>query len=176
MYVLNISHICFRNGCICCGPSAVLTHLSLQSLYGIFLFLFPLDPFSISDPVHGGRRFLHPHISIPAEGSRLRSVASSCGGLHCLNCSNGGVSNQNPPRSNTVGKFVLHGVRHVTGCASFQSDGTNGARSCFCHGDILFGSATNSCGRYKGGGEQGWIGKMEEFLNSIPVASPKSEV
>lgn len=172
--IINIAHVFFRNGCICCGSSAVLTHLPLQSLPSISLFL--LDPLSISDPVHGGRRFLLVPVSIPAESTKLRPAGSSCGGLRCLNYSNGDIGHQYPPYINTVRKFVLHSVWHVTGCAGFQGDSTSEAWQHCCHGDILFGTATNSCGRYKGHWEQGWLCKMEEDLTSIPVASQRFEV
>ena len=165
--------ICFRNGCICCGSSTLLLHLPLQSLCNIFIFR--LGPFSMSDPVPVGRCFLHLPISIPAKGTKLRSTSSWCGGLHFVDWFDGDISHQNWPHTHTVRKFNFHGIWPVTGFAGFQSDSTSGAWSLSSHGDVLFGTAANSCGRCEGNGEQGWLCKMEEVINCIPVEPLKSD-
>lgn len=104
----NTTCLFFRNGCVCCGSSVLLSHIPLQSLCRISLIL--LDPFAISDPVLDRRRFLLLHISIPEERPKFRPGDSRCGGLHYLNHSNGVISHQNPPHNNTFRKFELHGV------------------------------------------------------------------
>lgn len=128
LFVLSISLICCRNGSVCCGSPALLIHLPLQQLFSIFRFLFRLFSFSVSYPFYDRRRFLHLHISIPADSARLRATGSSCGDLCCFDCCNGGISHQIPPHSNPVGEFVLHGVRPVAGSADFQGDAANGVR------------------------------------------------
>lgn len=159
-------HFPFRNGCIRSGPPAVFLLFPHQSLRSLFLFL--LEPFSLSDPAGDRRGLLHIPLSIPEERSRIWHYGSSCGGLRCLNHANGDVGCQNPPCSDAAGEFVLHDIRHVAGIAGFQGDATHEARQHCCHGYILFSAAAYSCGWYQGHGDHGGLFKMEEVLNSIP--------
>lgn len=137
-------HFLFRNGCVRGGPSVVFAHFPHQSLRRLLLFI--LEAFPVSDLGGDSRRLLHVSLSIPEERSRIRHCGSGRGGLHRLNHADGGIGHQNRPHSDTIGEFVLHVFRRITGTAGFQGAPVRQPRPHCCHGDILFCTAADSRG------------------------------
>lgn len=113
----------FRNWCIRSGSSAVFTHFPHQPLRN--LPLFTLQPFPVSDPAGGGGKLLHVPLSFPKERSKSWRSGSSCGGLRCLNHTDGDTGHQNTPYADTAREFILHVIWYIAGIAGFQCDAAN---------------------------------------------------